>query len=112
MSDKLSRDHFHINVFFETSNFHESSWKIFKMLFCLRSDLDDGASSGSEEENGDSDIARESFILLGISRYLLPKVGKGVNTLVLECSKALSNGLVSLSYLFSSLLVIGFQTIP
>ena len=83
--------------------------KDFKTLFSLRSDLDDGASSGSEEENGDSDIARESSILLGISRYLLPKVGKGVNTLVLECSKALSNGLVSLSSLFFRCLLLVFK---
>ena len=54
----------------------------------------DDSTSGSEAEDEDNDHIKESKILLGISRYLLPKVGKGVKTLVLECSKAISNGLV------------------
>ena len=52
-------------------------------------------ASGSEDEDESIEFVNESRILLGVARYLLPKVGKGVKTLVLECSKALTNGLVS-----------------
>ena len=57
--------------------------------------MDESMASGSEDDDESIEFVNESRILLGIARYLLPKIGKGVKTLVLECSKALTNGLVS-----------------
>ncbi len=63
--------------------------------YLFSSELDDGSSTGSDTEESNSEQINEANILLGISRHLLPKIGKGVKTLVLECSKAITNGLVS-----------------
>ncbi|XP_065067234.1 F-box/LRR-repeat protein 5-like [Rhopilema esculentum] len=61
----------------------------------FKDEIDEGSSTASDEEDDDdAEFTRESKVLLGISRYLLPKVGKGVKTLVLECSKAVTNGLL------------------
>eukprot|EP00794_Sanderia_malayensis_P006214 gene6214-6930_t len=63
-------------------------------LLQFRDELDDGSSGSSDSDDADSEQIKESNILLGVSRYLLPKVGKGVKTLVLECSKGITNGLL------------------
>ena len=61
--------------------------------------MDESTACDSEgEDAGSSEHIKESRILLGIARYLLPKIGKGVKTLVLECSKAITNGMVNLFF--------------
>ena len=63
--------------------------------------MDESTANASEDEDAESsEHIRESRILLGIARYILPKIGKGVKTLVLECSKAITNGMVSCSVLY------------
>jgi len=46
------------------------------------------------EDNLNELMQKELTILNGLNRYVLPKVGGSVKTLVLECSKAITNGLL------------------
>jgi len=67
----------------------------YNLLEYRDSDMDESTACDSEgEDAGSSEHIKESRILLGIARYLLPKIGKGVKTLVLECSKAITNGML------------------
>ena len=64
--------------------------------------IDDISSNYSSdgEDNVDEQVKKEARILNGLSRYILKKVGKTVKTLVLECSKAITNGMVCLYFCF------------
>ena len=66
------------------------------------SDMDDDDDVDDEVNNNNSDdspnkqqVSRELKVLHGVGRFLLPRVGSHVKTLVLECSKGITNGLVS-----------------
>lgn len=62
--------------------------------------MDDKSSEDSYDSLSDTEDAQdeqvkiETKILNGLNRYVLPKIGSSVKTLVLECSRALTNGLV------------------
>lgn len=61
------------------------------------SDDSDGLGSLNSSDSEDSmeeSVKREAHVLNGVSRYLLSKVGDSVKTVVLECSKAITNGLL------------------
>ncbi|XP_066921855.1 F-box/LRR-repeat protein 5-like [Clytia hemisphaerica] len=74
-------------------------------LITFSSEEKDNYSSGSCSESDseetqqqlsskDDPVQREVKVLNGIGRYLLPRIGASVKTLVLECSKAITNGLL------------------
>lgn len=69
-------------------------------------DVDESESSGeSDDTDGSSSssrsrfnqIRRETKILMGVIKYLLPAVGRAVEVIDLAHSKSLTNGMVSLT---------------
>ena len=59
-----------------------------------KSSDDNYDSLPDSEDAQDEQVKIETKILNGLNRYVLPKIGQSVKTLVLECSRALTNGLV------------------
>ncbi|XP_057296760.1 F-box/LRR-repeat protein 5-like [Hydractinia symbiolongicarpus] len=61
---------------------------------CENDDSSSSSSSTDGEESVHELVKKEKRILNGLSRYLLPKNGRYVKTFVLECSKAITNGMI------------------
>lgn len=67
-----------------------------------KSSDDNYDSLPDSEDAQDEQVKIETKILNGLNRYVLPKIGPSVKTLVLECSRALTNGLVRDSHSHSA----------